>query len=208
MATHVAIKQKDYRTAVRYGEKALELEKSDGFKFYVVFHLNLASAYAKLQQDDAAAGQFELILEYIRRDQTAFLERCVQVHNQLGNLRSKQNKFDLAIVQFKESLKLDSNQPKLLHSLAHIMMNCPDRSFRDPYKAVEYARQACQLTQSKNAMYLNTLTVAYYNIKNYKEAIKAAEKAIALAQAEGDYAITAKLQKQLDLIKKTLAESE
>ena len=48
------------------------------------------------------------------------------------------------------------------------MMNCPDQSLRDPYKSVEYARQACQLTQSKNAKYLNTLTVAYYNIKNYK----------------------------------------
>jgi arylsulfatase A-like enzyme len=208
LATHIAIQQKDYRTAVRYGEKALELEKSGGFKFYVVFHLNLALAYAKLQQDEAAAGQFELILEYIRKDQTAFLERCVQVHNQLGNLRSKQKKFGLAIVQFKESLKLDPNQPKLLHSLAHIMMNCPDQSLRDPYKAVEYARQACQLTQSKNAKYLNTLTVAYYNIKNYSQAIKAAEKAIALAQTEGDHAITAKLRKQLDLIKKTLAESE
>jgi len=208
MSTHVALQQKDYKAAVRYGEKALELEKSGGFKFYVVFHLNLASAYAQTQQDEAAARQFELILKFIRKDQTAFLARCVQVHNQLGNLRSKQKKFDLAIVQFKESLKLDSNQPKLLHSLAHIMMNCPDQSFRDPYKAVEYARQACQLTQSKNTMYLNTLTVAYYNIKNYREAIKAAEKAVALAQAEGDHALTAKLQKQLDLIKKTLAESK
>jgi hypothetical protein len=57
-------------------------------------------------------------------------------------------------------------------------------------------------------MHLNTLTVAYFTIKNYSEAVKTSEKAVALAQAKGDQALVAKLQKQLDLIKRALAESK
>jgi len=206
LGTLVALEQKDYKAAVRYGEKALELEKSDSFKFYVLFHFNLALAYTHIQQDEAAARQLELILEVTQTDKTAFLARRVQVHNHLGGLRSRQKKFDLAIVQFKESLKLDPEQPRILHTLAQTLLTCPNQALRDPSKAVELAEQACRLTQSKDAMYLNTLTFAYFTIKNYKKAAKTCEKALALVQAEGDQALVTKLQQQLDLIKRASAE--
>jgi arylsulfatase A-like enzyme/Tfp pilus assembly protein PilF len=205
--THVALQQKDYKAAVRYGEKALELEKSGSFKFYVSFHFNLALAYAQIQQNEAAAKQFELILNFVPKDQKSFLTRRVQVHNQLGALRSRQKKFDLAIAQFKESLKLDPKQPGVLNTLAQTLLNCPNKALRDPYKAVELASQACRLTRSEDPMHLNTLTVAYFTIKNYSEAVKTSEKALALAKAAGDHTLAAKLQEQLELIKRTWAGS-
>jgi arylsulfatase A-like enzyme len=207
VATHISLKQKDYRAAVRYGEIALELERSGSFKFYVMFHFNLALAYAQLQQDQEAAEQFELILEFTQKDKATFLDRRMQVHNQLGGLRSRQKKFDLAIDQYKKSIALDYMQPDILHTLAQKLLNCPDRSLRDPHKAVEFAEQACRLNQSKDPRYLNTLTVAYYTIKDYGAAVKAAEQALALAKAAGDHALAAKLQKQLDQIRKTWAGS-
>jgi hypothetical protein len=70
------------------------------------------------------------------------------------------------------------------------------------------ARQACELTQSKHPVYLNTLAVAYAILGNLSEAIKTSEKALALAQTKGDQALLTKLQKQLDLFKKALAESK
>ena len=92
----------------------------------------------------------------------------MKVHNRLGFLRAEQRKFDLAIVQFQESLKLNGKQPAILNSLA----------------------------------------VAYFAAKNYSEAVKTSEKALALARAKGDQALITKLQKQLYLIKRASAESK
>ena len=202
LGTHVALKQEDYKAAVRYGEKALELEKSSSFNFYVSFHFNLALAYTHTQQDEAAARQLELILEFTKNDPVAFRARRVQVHNHLGGLRYRQKKFDQAILQLKESLKLDPDQHRILHTLAKTLLTCPNEALRNPSKAVELAEKACKLTQSKDAMYLNTLSVAYFTTKNYSEAAKTCEKALALVQSQGDQARAAKLQEELNLIKK------
>ena len=130
----------------------------------------------------------------------------MEVHNHLGALRARQKKFDLAIIQLEESLKLDPDQPRILHALAKTLLTCPDKALRNPSKAVELVEKACNLTQLKNAMYLNTLTVAYFTTKNYKKAAETCEKALALVQAEGDQARAGKLQEQLNLIKKASSE--
>ena len=204
LGTHIAIRQKDYRTAIRYGEKALALE--DQTKLFADFHFNLASAYAQTNQIEAATEHLELILMSFPSDQKPLLSKRVQLHNQLGSLRAKQKKFDLAIAQFRESVKLNSKQPGILHTLAQILLNCPDTTLRDPYKAVELARQANEQTQSKDPRYLNTLTVAYFTVENYSGAVKTSEEAVALAQAKGDQALAAKLQKQHDVIERAWAE--
>jgi tetratricopeptide (TPR) repeat protein len=121
-------------------------------------------------------------------------------------VRARQKKFDLAIIQFNESLKLDPKQPDMLNTLAWTLVTCPDEVLRDPSKALELAQQACRLTQSKHPVYLNTLAVAYISLNNFSEAVKISEKAVALAQAKGDQALVTKLRKQLDLIKRALAE--
>ena len=125
----------------------------------------------------------------------------MQVHNQLGGLRTKQKKYDMAMAQFNESLKLNPNQADISHSLAQMLLTCPDQVLRDPSRAVELAQQACELTQSKDPRYLNTLAVAHFKTRNYSKAAKTCQKALALVQAQGDHKLAAKLQKQLDLIK-------
>ena len=205
LGTHVAIRQKDYRSAIRYGEKALALE--DPSKLFANFHFSLASAYAQTNQIEEAAGHLELILKSAPRDQEPLLTKRVQIHNELGSLRNKQKKFDLAIAQFKESVKLNPEQPGILHTLAQILLHSPDLTLRDPYKAVELALQACEQTQSRDPRYLNTLAVAYFTIGNYSGAVKSSEEAAALARAQGDQELVARLQKQLDLIERVWAES-
>ena len=132
----------------------------------------------------------------------------MQVHNKLGLLRARQKKFDLAIVQFKETLKLNPRQPDMLNTLAWTLATCPNQALKDPSKALELAQQACALTQSKHPVYLNTLAVAYATLNNFSEAVKTSERALAIAQAKGDEKLVTELQKQLDLFKKALAESK
>jgi len=198
----VALKQKDYGNAVRYGEKAVALKPGRFMHFF------LGVAYSKNKQNEAAAKQFELALEFIRKDKTTSLANRVQVHNRLGLLRARQKKFDLAIVQFKETLKLNPKQPRILNALALALLVRPNQAPKDPSQALELARQACDLTESKHPEYLNTLAVAYATLNNFSEAVKTSQKALALAQTKGDQALLTKMQKQLDLFKKALAESK
>ena len=74
--------------------------------------------------------------------------------------------------------------------------------------ALELAQKACELTQSQNPLYLNTLAVAYASANNLSKAVKIAEQAVALAKAKGNQKLVTDLQKQLDLIKRALAESK
>jgi tetratricopeptide (TPR) repeat protein len=132
----------------------------------------------------------------------------VVAHGQLGLLRAGQKKFDLAIVQFKETLRLKPKQPDMLNALALALLSCRNQALKDPSKALELAQQACALTQLKEPVYLNTLAVAYAALNNFSEALKTSERALAIAQAKGDQTLVTKLQKQLDLIKRALAESK
>ena len=197
----IAIKQKDYESAIRYGKKALELKPG---RFDV--HRTLGLAYSQNGQDEAAAEYFELALALVPKDQTASLADRAQVHSQLGVLRSRQKKFDLAIVQFKETLKLNPKQPDMLNALAQALLTCPDQALKDPSKALKSAQQACALTQSKNPVYLGTLAVAYATVDNLSEAAKVSERALILARAQGDRALIAKQQRQLYLIRRALAQ--
>ncbi len=196
------LKQKDYESAIRYGEKAIALKPGRFMHFF------LGMAYLHSQKNEAAARQFELALESIRNGQTVSAAENAQVRNRLGLLRARQKKFNLAVVQFKESIKLNPKQPHILNAFALALLLRPNRAPEDPSKALELARQACGLTQSKNPEYLSTLAIAYATLNNFSEAIEACEKALSLAQAKNDQASVTKLQKQLDVIKKAMAESK
>jgi len=141
-------------------------------------------------------------------DQADYLSELVQVHKQLGLVRSRQKKFDLAIIQFKESLRLDGKQPDVLNALAQALLTCRNPALRDPSKALDLAQKACELTQSKHPEYLSTLGVAYAMVNKLSEAINILEKALPLAQANDDQVLVTRLQKQLYLIKRALAESK
>ncbi|NQV35896.1 MAG: tetratricopeptide repeat protein, partial [Phycisphaeraceae bacterium] len=197
----VALNQKDYPNAIRYGEKALALKPGR-----IEVHYNLGVAYSESGQNEAAARQFERVLELMPEDQATFLAKRVQVHNQLGVSYARQTKFDLAIIQFKETLKLNPQQPRMLNTLAWTLVNCPDQALRDPSEALALAQQACALTQSRHPVYLNTLAAVYEALHHFEEAAKTTEKALALAQAKDDQALVTKLQGQLDQLRKALAD--
>jgi tetratricopeptide (TPR) repeat protein len=199
----IAMKQQDYENVIYYGKKALEL-KPDNFKT----HNTIGLAYFQSEQDEAAAGHFKLALEYMPDDQTVTPDERMQIHNQLGLSRSRQKKYELAMVQFEESLKFNGKQPVILNAFAQALLICRNPAFKNPSKALELSKQACELTQSKQAEFMSTLAVAYATVNNFSEAARISEKALVLAKAKGDKALIDKQQKQLYLIKKALAGSQ
>ena len=97
------------------------------------------------------------------------------------------------------------------NALAWALITCPNQTLRDPSRALELAQKACALTPPKHPQYpkyLNTLAVAHARLNNFSEAIKVSEKALALVQARGNQTIATNLQKQIELFREALAESE
>src|SRR5262249_4225694 len=66
------------------------------------------------------------------------------------------------------------------------LANCPDRTLRDPGKALELAKQAVEHAPGKGE-YWNTLGAAHYRVREWKNAVGALEKSMELRKG-GDAA--------------------
>jgi WD40 repeat protein/serine/threonine protein kinase/Flp pilus assembly protein TadD len=92
-------------------------------------------------------------------------------------------KADLARADREQAIKLGKN-PTALNNQAWRLVTGPAEQ-RDPVKALQLAQAAVEL-QPDNATFLNTLGVAQYRNKQYKEALATLEKSLAAGKGEFD----------------------
>ena len=144
----IAVKQKDYGDAIRYGEEALVLKSG---RFMV--HHNLGLAYSRSRQNEAAVKQFELAFESMPKDQTAPLYQSAAVMNSLAwalvtcpnqALRDPSKALELAQKTCALTPPKHPQYPKYLNTLAvaHARLN----NFSE---AVEITEKALALVQAR-----------------------------------------------------------
>ena len=100
---------------------------------------------------------------------------------QLGDHRA-------AIEHYRQTLR---DAPRMLdaaNNLAWLLATNPVAEIRAPEEAIALAQRLCQVTQEKNAAFLDTLSVALASSEKFPEAIEAANKALALIPAESELA--------------------
>ena len=125
----------------------------------------------------------------------------------LGNLLSRQKKWDMYIKLYKDALEYQPNDPDILGTLGSVLINCPDPFFRNLDEGIEYSERAfTHYGSSTNTMISSgrSLTVAYAMLGQKQKAITSISKTINIARSAN---IPKSYQADLEKMLKTLQQT-
>jgi tetratricopeptide (TPR) repeat protein len=89
-------------------------------------------------------------------------------------------KIDEAITHLEEALQLKPDWLEPMNNLAWHLATQNDDNIRNPTRAIQLAKRACELTNNKNPGILDTLAAAYAADGRFSQAIETAKKALEL----------------------------
>ncbi len=106
-------------------------------------------------------------------------------HTTLALCLSIRGQFEEAAAEYRRSLEL---KPELIamNNFAWLLATCPNPEVRNGAEAVQWAEQACQLTDHKNVTFIGTLAAAYAEAGRFEDAVRYGEMAQELAKKEGN----------------------
>ena len=142
---------------------------------YSKANYNLGQIFAKAGDIREAAIHFEAALGSRPDDLPSRLNlaHCLQ---RLGRAQE-------AVAHYEASLRRDAGSIEALNNLAWLLATDPDPQLRNGRRAVELAERAVALSESKFPVMIGTLAAAYAEAGRFADAIAAAEKAVAVADA-------------------------
>jgi hypothetical protein len=101
---------------------------------------------------------------------------------------------------------IDRNDPDVLNALAYLLASRPGQTgdgdaVADAAEAVALARRACTATDDGDPSFLDTLATALAAGGEYAAAVEVADRAVALAEEEGDEALATEIRTHRDLFR-------
>ena len=165
--------------------KAVEMAPTDAEAYFVV-----AVNAENLGRKDEAERYYRLAM-HTELDQKIALFRNVvetesadaRTHYDLGAALVMSGELEGVQEYFREALRLDPKFVPALDGLAWILATHPDKKQQDVPEAIELAKRAVELTQSRNASTLDTLAMAHAMAGNFDQAVPLAQQALELATA-------------------------
>jgi protein O-mannosyl-transferase len=127
---------------------------------------------------DEALAEFHRTLELDFNDASACYNIGV-IWKQKGNPAE-------ALKWWRKAIRLQPNDIAILDEIAWTLAACPDASVRNGTEAVALAMRAIDLSDGNQPTLFATLAAAYAETERYAEAIVAAQKAIEIAEKNGD----------------------
>jgi rhomboid protease GluP len=159
--------QKKNSLAIHEYQEAVRLSPGDS-----QVRLELAMAYRLNGDLEKAQSIFEA--EIGRNPRTA------EEHELLANLYSEMKLYPDAINQYEEALRLEPDNAEAHNNLAWLYATCDDLKYRDAQAALDHAQRAVELTQWKEATFIDTLAEAHFVNGHYRQAVDIQRKALAL----------------------------
>ena len=103
-----------------------------------------------------------------------------------------------AISHYRRVLHLQADSVVALNNLAWLLATAADPALRNGGEAVRLAEQACKQTQYNQPFFIGTLAAAYAETGRFDEAVKTAQKACAVALAQGKKEVAANNERLLE----------
>jgi tetratricopeptide (TPR) repeat protein len=131
----------------------------------------------------AERGDFESALA----DFTAALRlepNSVILYHNRGRIHSLLGNYEQAIADNSEALRLQPDNAATCNNLAWLWAMNPCGEQRDPARAIEFARRACEQTQWQIAGFIDTLAAALASAGQFAEAVEQQRRAVELASAD------------------------
>jgi tetratricopeptide (TPR) repeat protein len=122
---------------------------------------------------DEAIQHYDSAMRLAPNDAFALASRA-DLLTDMGRYAEAAAGYDLAI-------KIDSKSAHAYGGSAWLLATCPDANVRDPERAIERARMAIELSESSDAVSLDTLAAAQANAGNFSDARRSIQKAIQCA---------------------------
>jgi Flp pilus assembly protein TadD len=157
----------------------------------------------------AQAGQIGEALNYFRQAlELSPTNAFVRLH--LGMMLQRTGSAAEAVAEYRLAIEYNPHLIAALNNLAWMLATHPDATVRDGAEAIVLAKQACELTEHREPLFIGTLAAAHAEEGHFTEAISAAERARNLAREIGSEEIERRNAELLELYRagKPFRESE
>jgi tetratricopeptide (TPR) repeat protein len=166
-----------------------ELQKDSPEDIAVV--LQMGTFYGSEEEHEKAVEMYTKVLEMEPANKVALRLR--------GDAYLSLGEHAEAIADLEKAAELMPDDSGTLNNLAWVLCTSPNDELRDPKRAIDLAKQACDLTEYKAAHILSTLAAAHADSGDMKSALEWSQKAVAMAEAdeEGDPETLGHLREEL-----------
>lgn len=137
---------------------------------------NLGRLHAQRGELDAAVARWARALE----SRPSFAE----AHFSVADVETVRGNWSVSLRHWLEGLNTDPDFVPALKRAAWLMAAAADQALHDKSRAIELAKQAVRLTQSKDAVALDVLAAAYARAGQFEKAQVTARAAIALSSGK------------------------
>ncbi len=177
------------REAIGHFNEALKIDPT-----YAQAHLDWGLALMGLAETDEAVKHFSKAVQIAPSRHSAHINRGIALA-QLGRAAE-------AAESYRKAMAADPEETAAHNNLAWLLATHPRADLRDGKEAVRLAEAACKRTRDGDPGVLDTLAAAYAEAGRFDDAVRTAEKALAIARAKDLREFAGKLQARVEQFKK------
>ncbi|MGD0784400.1 MAG: tetratricopeptide repeat protein [Sedimentisphaerales bacterium] len=161
---------------------------------------NYASAYVGLGSVLIDTGKTDQAEEYLAKAIQLDPESG-KAYGELGRAMAKKGKMSEAAALFEKAARLEPYWIDPINALAWNLATYNDAKIRNPVRAVQLAKRACELTNYENPAIMDTMAAAYAAAGDFSKAIETCEKALALCKSAQQSELKREIENRLILYK-------